>query len=171
MSGSDSILDRYTNKVAGDNPADQTAEDAVYESSAPRLWLVTWHSRSGSDARIAIQGWPGAGIGYAWLMDAEFDPSAGITLRFSDTTVRITGRNLNTESRPRHAAVQRPGPPPRPLDSRSGRANGARGTQECDRHRETGSAMTLRDLTPSELESRCNDYLCQTSPFNPDGRI
>jgi hypothetical protein len=38
-------------------------------------------------------------VGYGWF-EAEFDPSIGITLRFSDKKVVIKGRNLNTESRP-----------------------------------------------------------------------
>ena len=38
--------------------------------------------------------------GYAWLASAEFDPSEGIILNFSGTTVKLIGRNLNAESRP-----------------------------------------------------------------------
>jgi hypothetical protein len=40
------------------------------------------------------------GLGYAWLHDAEFDPSEGITLHFGGKQVKITGRNLNAEIRP-----------------------------------------------------------------------
>lgn len=40
------------------------------------------------------------GRGYAWREGAEFDPSAGITLYFLGTAVKITGSNLNTEVRP-----------------------------------------------------------------------
>lgn len=40
------------------------------------------------------------GKGYSWLKSAEFDPSSGITLDFSEETIRITGRNLNAETRP-----------------------------------------------------------------------
>lgn len=39
-------------------------------------------------------------LGYAWLESVEFDPSEGITLRFSGKIVRITGRNLNGQIRP-----------------------------------------------------------------------
>jgi hypothetical protein len=39
-------------------------------------------------------------FGYAWLERAEFDPSDGITLHFAGRAVKITGRNLNAESRP-----------------------------------------------------------------------
>ena len=37
---------------------------------------------------------------YAWLERAEFDPSAGILLKFGMEKVRITGRSLNGEIRP-----------------------------------------------------------------------
>ncbi len=38
-------------------------------------------------------------FGYAWLSQAEYDPSTGITLHLGGQPVRIRGRNLNTESR------------------------------------------------------------------------
>jgi hypothetical protein len=39
-------------------------------------------------------------LGYSWLERIEFEPSSGITLRFAGQTVKIAGRNLNTELRP-----------------------------------------------------------------------
>lgn len=39
-------------------------------------------------------------FGYAWLERAEFNPSEGITLQFAGRSVRIAGRNLNSEVRP-----------------------------------------------------------------------
>jgi hypothetical protein len=38
--------------------------------------------------------------GYAWLRKAHFDPSGEIVLDFSGETVRIAGRNLNSELSP-----------------------------------------------------------------------
>jgi hypothetical protein len=38
-------------------------------------------------------------LGYGWLERIEFDPSAGITLKFVGQTVKIVGRNLNAEVR------------------------------------------------------------------------
>ena len=38
-------------------------------------------------------------IGYAWLEQADFDPSEGITLHLLGRTIRIRGRNLNAEVR------------------------------------------------------------------------
>jgi hypothetical protein len=37
-------------------------------------------------------------LGYAWLGQADFDPSNGITLDFGRQKVRIRGRNLNQPS-------------------------------------------------------------------------
>jgi hypothetical protein len=39
-------------------------------------------------------------LGYSWLERVDFDPSAGITLKFAGQTVKIAGRNLNAEQRP-----------------------------------------------------------------------
>ncbi len=39
-------------------------------------------------------------LGYAWLHDAEFDPSEGITLHFGGRQVTISGQKLNAEVRP-----------------------------------------------------------------------
>ena len=39
-------------------------------------------------------------VGYSWLERAEFNPSTGITLHVTGQTIRLTGRNLNAESRP-----------------------------------------------------------------------
>ena len=39
-------------------------------------------------------------VGYAWLDKAEFDPSVGITLHIGSQTIKLRGRNLNTEARP-----------------------------------------------------------------------
>ncbi len=39
-------------------------------------------------------------FGYAWLSRATYDPSEGIALRFGGETVKIIGRNLDTEVRP-----------------------------------------------------------------------
>ena len=39
-------------------------------------------------------------LAYAWLERVDFDPAVGITLRFTNQTMRIVGRNLNAEVRP-----------------------------------------------------------------------
>lgn len=39
-------------------------------------------------------------VGYAWLHEAELDPSGRIILHVASQTITISGRNLNTENRP-----------------------------------------------------------------------
>jgi hypothetical protein len=39
-------------------------------------------------------------VSYGWLEKAEFDPSDGITLHITGQTIRIKGRDLNTDVRP-----------------------------------------------------------------------
>jgi len=100
MSDNDSILERYTGKRTPSDAGEQTPDDAAYESAAFAFgWLRGIRDQAimlelrFKDGRVQA-------MGYAWLLDAEFDPSLGITLHFSDKTVRVTGRNLNAESRP-----------------------------------------------------------------------
>jgi len=38
--------------------------------------------------------------GYSWLESAEFDPSEGITLNFSGSSIKLIGQNLDGEIRP-----------------------------------------------------------------------
>jgi hypothetical protein len=38
-------------------------------------------------------------LAYTWLERADLDPSGGITLKFGMEKVKITGRNLNADSR------------------------------------------------------------------------
>jgi hypothetical protein len=39
-------------------------------------------------------------LGYAWLHQADFDPSQGMTFSFGGRKVTIVGQNLNAEIRP-----------------------------------------------------------------------
>ena len=39
-------------------------------------------------------------LAYAWLERVDFDPSEGLTLKFAETKVKITGQRLNGELRP-----------------------------------------------------------------------
>jgi hypothetical protein len=39
-------------------------------------------------------------FGYAWLEEADFDPSEGITLHIAGRKITIRGRHLNSEIRP-----------------------------------------------------------------------
>jgi hypothetical protein len=62
-------------------------------------WLRGTHERA---AMLELRKKDGGivAFAYAWLERAEFDPSGGILLKFGMEKVRITGRNLNAESRP-----------------------------------------------------------------------
>lgn len=39
-------------------------------------------------------------VGYAWLEQVEFEPSAGITLHLPGRKIRLEGSGLNSEARP-----------------------------------------------------------------------
>jgi len=95
---SDSVLDRYTSKING-NATEQPDND-VADIPGAFGWLRGIRDRAimlelrHKDGKVSA-------FGYAWLENAEFDPSNGITLHFAGKPpVRITGRNLNAESRP-----------------------------------------------------------------------
>lgn len=99
MKDNESILKRYTGGKAA-------IDESLVENDAEPLddlgsfgWLRGIRDRAimlelrHKDGTITAHS-------YAWLEKAEFDPSDGITLHFGGKTVRITGRNLNAESRP-----------------------------------------------------------------------
>jgi hypothetical protein len=74
--------------------ADEQPEDLVafgwLRGSRERATMLEIRRRDGSIVAL----------GYAWLERADFDPSEGITLKFTGQTVRLVGRNLNREVRP-----------------------------------------------------------------------
>ena len=94
----DSVLDKYTSRrVEPDvaTPADSEGADDFgafgwLRGVRDRAIMLELRHRNG---RISA-------FGYAWLERAEFDPSEGITLQFAGRSVRIAGRNLNSELRP-----------------------------------------------------------------------
>jgi hypothetical protein len=101
MKGNDadeSILSRYTSKVAG-GEGGQPPEDDAADDLGAFGWLRGIRDRAimlelrRKDGSVSAHG-------YAWLKKAKFDPSGEITLEFSGETVRITGRNLDSEARP-----------------------------------------------------------------------
>ena len=94
---SDRILARYLDpKARTEAPADEqeTADDlgafGWLRGIRDRAIMLELRHRNGMISAFA----------YSWLERAEFDPSDGITLQFAGKTVRIAGRNLNSESRP-----------------------------------------------------------------------
>ncbi len=92
------VLEKYARpKVNGDAaPADDPEESDDLGSFG---WLRGVRDRA---VMLELRHKDGTmtAFGYAWLERLEFDPSEGITLKFTGATVKITGRNLNAERRP-----------------------------------------------------------------------
>jgi hypothetical protein len=93
----ESALDRYTAKVAGSDETAQQDHDAADDLGAFG-WLRGVRDRAIS-LELRHRDGTVTAFGYAWLKKATFDASGEITLDFSGETVRIAGRNLNTEIR------------------------------------------------------------------------
>ena len=93
---SDKLLDKYVGKRT-DSPAG-TPEGEGTEDCGAFGWLRGIRDRAimleirHKDGRITA-------FGYAWLDLVEYDPSEGITLKFSGKSVKIVGSNLNAEIR------------------------------------------------------------------------
>jgi hypothetical protein len=92
----DGVLERYSARLA------TSAEEEEFEPSDNLVafgWLRGIRDRAimlelrHKDGRITS-------LGYAWMERAEFDPSDGIILQFGGRTIKITGRNLNSDIRP-----------------------------------------------------------------------
>ena len=92
-----SVLDRYTNRVASSESVPLEADAA--DDLGAFGWLRGVRDRAimlelrRKDGKVTA-------FAYAWLERAEFDPSDGITLHFAGKEVKITGRNLNAENQP-----------------------------------------------------------------------
>jgi len=95
---SDNLLERYTGKRTEFGEVSTPESDGL-EDYGSFGWLRGIRDRAimleirHKDGKISA-------FGYSWLDSAEFDPSEGITLRFSGKTVMIVGRHLNGEVRP-----------------------------------------------------------------------
>src|SRR5437868_641982 len=95
---SDSLLRQFTEKHGNGFLRDEEAEDQPEDlvafgwlrGSRERATMLEIRRRDGSI--IALP--------YHFLERADFDPSEGITLKFTGQTVRLIGRNLNREVRP-----------------------------------------------------------------------
>ncbi len=94
----DSILKQLSEKNGNgqsrDNLIDEPPEDlgafGWLRGSRERAVMLELRRKDGSITAL----------GYAWLERADFDPSEGITLKFTGQTVRLAGSNLNSEVRP-----------------------------------------------------------------------
>lgn len=93
----DSVLRQFATRVMnpeGDN--DQTSElnddlgsFGLLRNVRDRAIMLELRKKDGSVNAL----------GYAWLEHITYDPGT-ITLHFTNKTVKITGRNLNSEARP-----------------------------------------------------------------------
>ena len=95
----ESILSRY----AGGTPAGLTPAAAAVDGEAEEVAAFGWLRGLNSQAMmLELRKKDGTvkAFGYAWLSEAEFDPSAGITLTFGGRKVRLVGRHLDAEVRP-----------------------------------------------------------------------
>jgi len=96
----DSVLMKYaTARQPPPGKPDHAAEAEPPDDLGAFGWLRGTHERA---AMLELRRKDGSivAFAYAWLERAEFDPSEGILLRFGMEKVKITGRNLNAESRP-----------------------------------------------------------------------
>jgi hypothetical protein len=97
---SDKILERYTgrDRPQGMNGIEEPDESEIDDlgvfgflrGSRERAVMLELRKRNGNILAV----------GYGWLERAEFDPSEGITLHLVGRTIRLKGRNLNSEIRP-----------------------------------------------------------------------
>jgi hypothetical protein len=94
----DSVLDRFSSKVANGDATLQPDHDAADDLGAFG-WLRGVRDRA---IMLELRHKDGSitAYGYAWLKKATLNPSGEIVLDFSGETVKITGRNLNGEIRP-----------------------------------------------------------------------
>lgn len=97
MSDSD-VLTRHLGRVRGlgrEPEVGDSAEDygcfSFLRGVGERAPMLELRRRSGDILAIS----------YAWLEEMEFSPSSGIVLRLPGRKVRIIGRGLNAETRPR----------------------------------------------------------------------
>lgn len=95
---SDKFLRQFTEKLGNghhhEEQADEPPEDlgafGWLRGSKERAYMLEVRRKDGNIKAL----------GYAWLESCDFDPSEGITLRFTGQAVRLVGRNLNREMRP-----------------------------------------------------------------------
>lgn len=98
---SDNVLDRFTRSLP--KPSELStgaeAEREDHDDYGAFGWLRGIRDRVPL-IEFRLKNGNVRALGYAWLHQAEFDPSIGIILSFGTMQVTLTGRNLNAELRP-----------------------------------------------------------------------
>jgi hypothetical protein len=99
-----SILDRYLRKPdAGDEPTPSTLDPASDPDAAETIGCFGWHRGTRDFPKmLELRKKDGSitAVGYAWIERVDYDPDRGITIHALGQTLRITGHNLNAETRP-----------------------------------------------------------------------
>jgi hypothetical protein len=95
----DKILDRYTTSRQANGEASPQPETELTDDLGVFGWLRGIRDRA-IMLELRFKDGSSRALGYAWLDDAKFDPSEGITLCFAGRTVQIKGRNLDSPLRP-----------------------------------------------------------------------
>lgn len=96
----ESLLHKYTGRKLESDPSTLSALDSdITDDLGCFGWLRGVKERA---VMLELRKKDGhiLAIGYGWLERMEFDPSKGITLHLVGQRIRVTGRNLNAESRP-----------------------------------------------------------------------
>jgi len=95
----DSLVTKFiNNRPAEGNVVSMTEADELVDLGAFGFLRGT-HERA-TMLELRYRDGSISAYGYAWLNEARFDPSEGITMHIAGRTVTITGRNLNAEIRP-----------------------------------------------------------------------
>jgi hypothetical protein len=96
---SDSVLNTFTQRLGKHHLGHHSDDTDGTENYGAFGWLRGMKERAlflefrSKDGNVFA-------LGYTWLEKISFNPSDGITLRFTGQTIRIVGRNLNAEARP-----------------------------------------------------------------------
>lgn len=92
-----SIFDKY--RTRPDDPATSSPEPSTEDDYGAFGYLRGTRDRA---LMLELRKKDGSikAVGYAWLHEAELDPSGKIVLHVASQTITIAGRNLNAENRP-----------------------------------------------------------------------
>lgn len=95
---SDSVLNQLTDRIAKKSQ-ESSDESETTDDYGAFGWLRGIRDRAlylelrKKDGTITA-------LGYPWLESVTFNPSEGMTLKFTGHTVKVRGRNLNEPARP-----------------------------------------------------------------------
>jgi hypothetical protein len=94
----ESLLDKYVRPKVEPESSREPEETETADDLGAFGWLRGVRERAVM-LELRLRDGSVVAFGYAWLHRVEFDPSHGITLRFGERKVTITGTRLNAELR------------------------------------------------------------------------